>query len=320
MCVAIIHKCYFQGHLSKSEMKQVEEILEKRMVSEVVTDRILCYQGLTDFWLFYAKIFRDVVLQYCQEEDIALLKGNYPRLLLKYKPLMDKLVNERVGLSLIQEEAKNDLKQQIYENLIRKKETIISQYDPGKSFRNYLWSVIKNDCCNQWDHERKYHQKFVDDQDKIINDVNDEVSVINLLSLDEVFHLFDRILESYTHTKNKLIVCLKVVLCLKINLADLNKLGKDLVKGFGEKELLEISSKLTREHTNIHRILPRFQIVKPFLNFVDQSNTDEQSYWRWTNQQIVHTMNYLNNSHGMNFNRETLKILAEKYFEDFYNK
>lgn len=319
LVISIFHQCYFAGHTDKRLIQQTETDLEHLMVSVAVTKRLMAYQGMTDFLLFYSKILKDVVVQYSQDEDLRLLHSDFHLLILKYKPLIDKLVDERIRILPEFEPERQDMIQQIFENLLSKHETILIQYDSEQNFRNYLWKIIKNECVNSFQRENKHIRRFVP-----MLQGNDEIfdpsDFYDDLVVKETFRIFDGIINSYTISKKKLVVCLKVILSVKISLFDLTQLFNDHQSGYSRKELEDISKNLTSGGETLRGILIRFHLIRPVLNLAEKANTDEHSYWRWTNQQIIHAINYLNNKHGMNFDRETLKILAEKYFEDFYDK
>jgi RNA polymerase sigma factor (sigma-70 family) len=316
--VSIFQRCYFAGHANKKRLQKLEADLQQIMLSEPVTQQLMAYQDMTDFLLFYAKIFQDVVIRYSQDEDLQLLKNDFQLLILKYKPLIDKLADERCNLSHHAESDCADMIQQIFENLLRKHEKILKQYDPSMNFRNYVWKIIKNECASHLQTQNRYHERFGGLSPDSIGIAETEV-LNDDLEFGEMFRVFDHILEAYTTSKYKLVVCLKVLLLLKISLNDLQRLFKDEKTGYNAGELEAKLRHLNSGGENLRGIFARMRQISPVINLAENSHTDGQSYWRWTNQQISHLVHFLNKTHGMNFDREVLKILAEKYFENYYD-
>lgn len=317
--LAIVHKSWFSGHLDNKHIHLVEVDLLNLMLSEEVTNRLMVYQGITDFLAFYSKILKDAVVRYSQNEDLLLLKSDYQTLILKYKPLIDKLVDDNVKFKPILSSFRDDICQQIFENLLNKKETIVNHFKPEMNFRNYLWKIIKNDCFSQWEHEFRYNRHFSDQEGKIQEVSNEAVALDNVI-VEDVFRIFTLMLKAYTDSKYKLVVCLKAVMFLPVNPQDLQRLFRNCETGCSAVEFDAIAEKFMQGDENLRGIFTRMQHIRPIINLAENSDTDERSYWRWTNLQMLHLANYFNKTYGMNFDRETLKILVEKYFEVFYDK
>lgn len=317
--LSVARKSWFSGHLDKKHTQLAEAEMLNLMMSEAATLRLMAYQGMTGFLTFYSKVLKDVVVQYSQDEDLRLLESDYQTLILKYKPLVDKLVDDNVRSSPTLSSFRDDICQQVFENLLNKKEVFLKQYDPKMNLRNYLWKIIKNDCFSQWEQEFRYNRHFADTNGKITDISKDAVALDNVI-VEDIFRIFTLMLCAYSVSKYKLVVCLKVVISMKISTIDLKRLFWNNQTSYDAGALKTIAEKPALVGENLRGIFTRMQYIRPVLNKAENVDTSAQSYWRWTNQQIVHLVNYLNKTYGMNFDRETLKILVEKYFEDFYDK
>ncbi len=317
--LSLVRKSWFSGHLDKKHKHLAEAEMLNLMLSEAATLRLITYQGMTDFLTYYSKILKDVVVEYSQDEDVHLLKSDFKTLVLKYKPLVDKLVDDKVRLRPSLSSFRDDICQQVFENLLNKKQVFLMQYDPEMNFRNYLWKIIKNDCFSQWEQEFRYNRHFADPDGKNTDISKDAVALDNVI-VEDIFRIFTLMLCAYGVSKYKLVVCLKVVMSIKISTIDLKRLFWNHQTSYDALLLKTIAEKPAQVGENLRGIFTRMQYIRPVLNKAENVDTSAQSYWRWTNQQIVHLVNYLNKTYGMNFDRETLKILVEKYFEDFYDK
>ena len=152
--------------------------------------------------------------------------------------------------------------------------------------------------------------------------INSGNSTDDGLLVQDALRLLHHKILAYLHFRAKLIVCLKIVCYIKIDTKDLTALFNHQIGKNYHHKVDKVIDKLKGDISDIdHRgILLRFEIVEELLNMAEQAETDANSYWRWTNIQINHITEYLNHKHTMQFNRESFKILADRYFNNYYDQ
>jgi len=308
----------FSGHLQKKQLQKVEYDLMRKMESEEVRKILLNYQANCDFTPFYLKIFSDICLSYSQKEDLILMQNDFPTLVLKYKPLVEIVVNIQIRGYLSFKNIQEDFVQQIIESLLNKQAVILANFNTSLLFRNYLWTIIKNESVNIVTRETRFRKHYINVCENELPAQDKTANPINNLMLDDVFRLFDLVVNGYTVRKAKFIVCLKVELFLECSFNDLEKLISGAKNTISKEKISQIVLQLSEGHLKATGILHRFSIVKPLLNMADCSNTDENSYWRWTNKQIDDAIIFLNAHYAMRLDREVFKIMVEKYFANYF--
>ena len=138
----------------------------------------------------------------------------------------------------------------------------------------------------------------------------------NSLMLKNTYEQFYLLLKSYEQLQAKLELCLKISHSLPIKISELKNLFPDNEQAPPVEILEEVSICLSKMNINNKpgNLIKRFGIIRPLLNNAVQSNTDEKSYWRWTNMHIEKLIKSMNENHALKLNRETFRILIEKYY------
>lgn len=314
----IINKNCFTGHFSSLQKKEWDEKIFLEMKLKKVRNELMKYQHKSTFLIFYINLLKNVVKKESQNEDEILLDVDFNTLIIKYRPLILQVVVKLVFFFGLTEDAKDDTIQQVSLNILSKKKKIRNSYDKKQLFRNYIWTIITNESKNYITKELKVRNRYEDKSDtefltEMFQNDGETKALIN-----EVLQILDRKILSYLHFKAKLVVCLKVVFKSIVYEQDLLSLpNSDKFKTLSLKLFVTIVTSLAIIVKN-EGILGQFVKVKPILNFSENSKTDENSYWRWTNKQVNDIIHYLNYNFMMSFNRETLTLLMDRYFEDFH--
>jgi hypothetical protein len=312
----VIGKSCFTGHLDEHKRYRFLEEIRERMNTSHVMEQLQSFQQQSTFLVFYIVILKKEVTMYSQEEDLRLLNGSFNLIMLKYQPLVKQICSRLLEFYEQLKPVSKDIHQQIMANILSRKEKIVSSYKPEHLFKNYFWSIIKNEGKNLVTSELRKHSKTIPLEKGFIGMMKTRTSTDDGLLVQDTLMLLHEKTLAYLHIRTKLIVCLKIVCNVKIDAKDLTALfnhraGKDY-----HNKVDKAIDKLEREITsNDHAgILLRFKIVEELLNMAEQAETDAHSYWRWTNIQINHITEYLNNKHMMRFDRDSFNALIDRYF------
>lgn len=268
----------------------------------------------SSFLLFYTAILKDVVIEQNQEEDITLLVNEFNSLIIKYQPMVNIIIDNLLPLYGVSFDLRSDVIQQLLVNLLGKRNAILSSYDFQRLFRNFIWKIAENEARNILRHERSKQIPNKPPDAFITGGGFDLSSPERRLALQDAVYSFQSKLFSYMHLKHKLIFCLKVHYHHYIY-------PEDILKLFGKVPELPVnnfqvtSDLLNQSEESETGKLHRFELVKAFLNSADNSQTDAQSYWRWTNHEISKIIMYLNNKHLMELNHQSFGFLLDYYFE-----
>jgi hypothetical protein len=312
---AIIAKNSFVHQQGAERANRESEILQRMDAADVVT-RLKAFSYLSTFVVFYIAIFREVVIAANQEEDIDLLKNDFNTLIVKYQPMVKMIACQFCLYHHLAEVSRFDVVQQMLTNLLGKREVILSTYDYQRLFRNFIWKVAENEAKNIIKTENKHNNHGVDitshpDQLPLI----DNCSTNDLAVGDAVKFLHCKVL-AYLNLRFKVLFCLKVLFNHILFKEDFRRIvnSDDLLKEFDfDKVMVSLNSMDKSETGKLHR----FEVVKPFLNLADQTTTDANSYWRWTNKEITKLICFLNSRLLTQFDRETFGSLLDQYFQKF---
>ncbi|NCC73653.1 MAG: hypothetical protein EOM06_09675 [Sphingobacteriia bacterium] len=314
----IISRNSFLQHLNTSEKSIWVNELRRQMESPEVMFRLEKYNHQVSFMLFYIAVLRDVVIAKSQEEDLSLVKSDFNTLIVKYQPMAGIIVQQLTQHHRFGQDKHNDFVQQLLTNLLDKKEVIRSSYDDQRLFRNFIWKIALNEARNIIKAECRKQRLTCDEENLPAESLfTRNTSENDLIIQDVVGKLHCRVL-SYMHLRFKLLLCLKALYDLRVFPTDIKLLF------FNHKELKindfqVVSDSLNFFYRSDNGKLRRFELISPFLNLAAQTNTDASSYWRWTNNETINLIQFLNDRYLMELNRETFGHLLERYFQKFQN-
>lgn len=289
----------------------VEHIFQ-RMNDPAVKRKIEKFIGRSSFLVFFTYTLKTEVALASQQEDKALMADDFNRLMLKYRPLGEQIMDELLNLYTTLRPVEEDLIQQLTTNMLAKKKKIITGYIPGKLFRNYIWSAFSNESKNLLTAELRHRNRTIALEDDFAKMLYEENRHLNSLLIADALHIFHAQVLSYLRSRLKLVVCLKILHDLPLSENDFNQLAENTERGDrnGIKKILMNQNGLREKRQ-------RFEAVSGLLNSRGGGNADPDSYWRWGNLQVNRMIAYLNDKHLMHFNRESFGVLLERYFSDF---
>ena len=318
----VIGKSCFTGHLDEQKHNRFLKEIRERMNSSHVMEQLQSFQQQSTFLVFFIVILKKEVTAYSQEEDLRILNGNFNLLMLKYQPLVKQICSRLLEFYEQLKPVSKDIHQQIMANLLFRKEKIVSSYKPDHLFRNFFWSIIKNEGKNLVTSELRKYSKTISLEEEFINMINTGNSTDDGLLVQDALRLFHEKTLAYLHIRAKLILCLKIVHHIKIDAKDLTALFNHQIGKNYQHKVDKVIDILEGEIAGIDQagILQRFMIVEELLNIAGQTETEAHSYWRWTNMQVNHIIEYLNNKYIMQFNRESFKVLIDLYFNNYYEQ
>jgi hypothetical protein len=312
----IISKNSFLQHLNTSEKSIWVNELKRQMESPEVIFRLEKFNHQVSFMLFYIAVLRDVIIAKSQEEDLSLVKSDFDALIVKYQPMAGIIVQQLTQHHWFSKEMHNDFIQQLLTNLLSKKEVIRSSYDYQRLFRNFIWKIALNEARNIIKAECRMRRLNCDEKglsEERLFTRNPSENDLVIQDAIETFHC--RVL-TYMHIRFKLLLCLKVLFDLRIFPADIKLLFNEQ-KDANINDFKVASATLNKIDRSDKDKLRRFELIRPFLNLAGQTTTDANSYWRWTNNETVRLIQFLNDRYLMEFNRETFGYLLERYFQKF---
>jgi DNA-directed RNA polymerase specialized sigma24 family protein len=307
----------FTGHLNLSKRRKRLVKIASQMETPRICLRLQEFQSRSTFLVFYIGILKDVVTENSQTEDIKLIHTDFNTLVLKYHPLANLILSKQLKNNPTLKNRHQDILQEISLVLLSKKNTILLSYDNIHLFRNFIWTIITNECKNQLMHEQRLFDRNSSIENVIIGEESNNSSEIELM-IDNALNIIHKKILAYLHQKAKLIICLKTEYNFHIVREDIDA----LLSPSNNIESIIQNSLNPPVETSIDacengKILQRFSRVKILLNHADHSTTDEHSYWRWTNLQINRMIVYLNEYYTMGFDRESFGLLIDRYFCDF---
>ena len=229
-------------------------------------------------------------------------------------------ISEEKGVMSKEKEMKDKMGKEISEVTVK---------ENGKKvalFSNFIWTIIKREALNEIIRESKLQQRKLDgvDENPIETMEQDSSSFLHRLGpeakshIDDLMKILERKLDSFLTFRAKAIVCFKaiyLIIILKPDLEALPNIQKFILKS---KQVFDQLIERLKTITDDTGKREHFSLVRPILNASENSKTDEDSYQRWTNTQIDRTVNYLNNTHGMAFDKETLKVMFDIYFDRYF--
>jgi len=315
LILRIIEKHYFAGHRNLRQKKYWNEQIETAMASAVVVQKIKAYTHKSTFLVFYISILKELVEQESQREDVDLLQADFDRLILKYRPLAQMIVGWMIAIRPKLKSAQQDLGQQLLINLLGKKNIITSTYNNKYLFRSFVWTIIKNESRNLIRAELRQLPQFESLEIAFIEALSKDGDSDQMLLIEDALKILDGKIRICFTIRIKLIICLKVIFNIPLNNGDFHgAIAEDAFDHFMQEKIIPAGDDLDRDK----QVTQRFEMIAKVLNLLDNSATNADSYHRWTNLQIAGLIKYLNDNHLMSFDRETFRLLIEKYFCNFY--
>ena len=81
-----------------------------------------------------------------QDKDIELFSQNYPAFVVACKPLLEKVVNRFAFGGSFSLDEREDIQQEITEHLLKKEESLQSQYQGKAQLKTFITQIARNKC------------------------------------------------------------------------------------------------------------------------------------------------------------------------------
>lgn len=271
------------------------------------------FSGRSGFFSFYMAVLYETVEEQYQEEDLRFLEKDFAKLLEKYRSLIISLAIKYRGFKVNARVNHKDIVQQVTANILSKQHKIRENFNKEKRFKNYFWSCVKNEIINVINEVTRSANKNIPTESEWFEDQASGKNPEHKLMIEETAIGFGNLLNTYLQRKVKLIICL----CIVMDLGVTPGLISYLEKSTGHADLNNCLNPSRSDSEKADNTIQRLDRCLSLLNYIDNTQTNAQSYQRWTNLQINSMIEILNNNFSMKLTRGSFKTLAEYYFMEF---
>lgn len=243
------------------------------------------------------------------QEAVRLLLNDPHALVAAYQSIIEIVVAKFVLRGFFTESAKMDVIQMINESLLEKKiYNIQRNYNGSVLLSTYFSKVVYNQCLEI---ARKQKNKPQMESDKALVHLSDSNhSAVDQLVIRDELNRLRIILNTIIKYSFRLDLTLKLYARISLSVSDLqgrlvaeDQLYKDFKDVFFQKY----------DHLNDKEVYTR---AIPFLNKLTNKKTDWDSMRKWLNMQLDKIIELQNGEPPRSgHNRESMKILLQKYFE-----
>ncbi len=312
----IFNNCFI-GHLNRKQQSTWKKYVISQMNSEPMSGKLQKFSHHSSFLVFYISHLKALVLALSQQEDLDLLERDFNRLIIKYSPLAALIITELTNLWFEVKPQEDDLLQQVLTNILLKKDKLKKLYEGDRCFKNYFWSVIKNESKNQIKAVLNKSKRVISLEDDFFNQLQQYDNADAKLSIEGALNILHSSLLFYTNTRARMVICLGLIFDIPVVNCEIDNLISEcgMNAAIAKYKFSDIINTIKKRDN----ILSRFENYRELLNMADGSDTNAQSYWRWTNMQIARMIHLLNQRHLMTFNRETFRYLVDLYFDQNYD-
>jgi|ERR1035437_3184124 RNA polymerase sigma factor (sigma-70 family) len=239
-------------------------------------------------------------------KDIDLLYNDIDKLIEKYQSTIEIIINKFIRSGYMKYADKDDLKQDINEELLLKIPKIKNNYNGTCSLNTYISAIIRNICLEKIRKIQTATKKLgpeVITEQIIYNSAPDNLAMADELDrLKVILVLFDK-------QKAKFELCLKLLFRIPVceedicNYLEINKLD-DFKNSF---EILNNENTLTDNHL--------YDILTKIFNKKEKKYNSSDAIRKWIKARIDETIYLMNgNPKRANYDKESLKLLVELYF------
>jgi DNA-directed RNA polymerase specialized sigma24 family protein len=239
------------------------------------------------------------------QHEVELLHSDPNKLILSYQDIIDIILSQFIRSNSFRAVDREEIKQQIYEELLKRLPKISCQYEGKSLLRTYFTVIIRNICNEILRKKEKNH--FVNiDEIKLNYSHNDTLT--SLLIAEETNKL-KKAIELNCKKQQKLLLCLNLRFRMQIDfmvfkntyesisLADFNSFMQH-ISPYNESSDILIFSALTQ-----------------IDNQYNQKNNTPDALRKWTDLKIKELINILNGEPpASKYNEETFQILFEKAY------
>jgi DNA-directed RNA polymerase specialized sigma24 family protein len=237
-------------------------------------------------------------------ENIKLLRNNPQQLILSIQNLVDIIIYQFIKAGKFNAKDKNDIKQQINEELLKKISRIQNQFQGKSLLKTYLATIVTNIC-----HEILRKSKRIEYISFDETSATNRSEAIDHLVIKEEIKTFKNALHLYYKQKPKLILMLKLKFRIPFYFLDF----KNFHSGITNKDFEEFTREIAPyEHSTDVKIF--IALTKIFNKFENKQNTPD-AIRKWIKQKINELIHIMNGDPPVSrHDEETIKILFENCF------
>lgn len=238
-----------------------------------------------------------------------MLQNDPATLLTHYQPIVNVVVSKLIRRGFFSVDEKMDVVQQVNTVLLEKKLAQIQRnYNGTVLLSTYFSKVVYNHCLEI---VRGTTKQAVLHSDQLLSNTKDEnLSIEDRLIIDDEKTRLEAILKGVVGLSLRTIIALKLFARVIITLRDYQEVmyvEDELSKNFEEIFFNDYSDMNDKEV---------YQSAIPFLNRITEKKIDSDSHRKWINMTVDRIAELLNgNPPRSAYNRETVKILVQLYFE-----
>lgn len=236
---------------------------------------------------------------------IRLLNNNPEKLILSIQILIDTIVGRFLRSGCFNYQEKEDLKQQINEELLKKIPKLQAQYNGKSTLTTYLSAVIVNICYEILRKNKKNHLYIKEEFQ-----VEYGSEVMDTFIIKEEIKLFKNALELFYKQKSRLILFLKLKYRIPLSLSDFKKVYIQITG----KEFDDFIQRI--DPFDLATDVKIFTELVPFIKKYENKEVTPDSIRKWIKQKTNELIEIMNGDPPVsNYNEETLQILFEKYHQ-----
>ena len=240
------------------------------------------------------------------QQDVKLLREQPRELIIEYQDIIQIIVKKYIISNMFHASDFEDIVQAVNEDLLSKAERIRDQYNGIALLKTYFSAIVRNSCLKIYDKKkREIRVSPLSDEDPII----EETATMNL-AIEYDLERLKRIFKYYHKKRDKVILCVKLYFRLRMN-------KEDVMACFPACSEEDALAFLGHFGTHYEKIDSKdvYQIVTPLLNKYEGKNNTVDAVRNWSEVRIREIIQILNgNKSESSYDKESLKILAEKYF------
>ncbi|NJK87812.1 MAG: sigma-70 family RNA polymerase sigma factor [Bacteroidales bacterium] len=237
------------------------------------------------------------------DRDIDLLNRNPEQLLLQLQDLIGIIVNKFIQSGKFHPWEKEEITQQVNEELLLKTAKIKSQFKGDALLRTYLATIIRNIYLeiirSRKNNITVYQNKQIEFQ---------EISNLDFLVLEEEMDRLRKAMEMYHKQKEKLMLCLTLKFRMPFVYEDFTRVFKQ----FTQADFKEFNESIKPYYECSDHLLYS-ALTRIFNQYENKYNTPD-ALRKWIKQKINELIDLLNGGAKYGYTEETFQFLFEKCF------
>jgi DNA-directed RNA polymerase specialized sigma24 family protein len=240
------------------------------------------------------------------ELEMQLLQHDPAGLMLRYRSIVDTIVQMQINEGNIPRKEKEEFVHHILDAFLQRLPNILSQYNRRALLRTYCAAVFRNLCK---DRIRQYHRqsapRLLRESDMPAYNNPDPLS--NLAIKEEVL-LFGKVFSLFTRKKAKATLFLKAYFRLPLDRQDLLNYHPGLCAEEIAHWIRDLSVGEDEENIRLYRILGKLS------RKAEGKSESAEAVRKWIRARLKDLVRCMNTSRDTRHTIETVRLLAERHF------